>query len=111
MNSSIAQSPAEAYHEAPIPWIPPVHHLLAAIDLASEDDSIIEAANELIKGLPEISITLLTVIHEDYLVVGDFGVVPDPAAPARRKAAEEALEKLRARLPENVDVDLQLREG
>lgn len=109
--NTIAQNPSEADHSTTAPWIPPVHHLLAAIDLASDDDSIIEAANELIKGHPEISVTLLTVIHDDYLVVGDFGVVPDPAAPARRKTAMEALEKLRARIAPEIRVSLEVREG
>ncbi len=109
--NTIAQIPSEADHSTPAPWFPPVHHLLAAIDLTSDDDSIIEAAHELIQSHPDISITLLTVIHEDYLVVGDFGVVPDPAAPARKKAATEALEKLRTRLSANVRVDLEVREG
>ncbi|CAN5914483.1 hypothetical protein BH11VER1_BH11VER1_26030 [soil metagenome] len=110
MNPS-APCPSEAGHPTAVPWIPPVHHLLAAINLNSGDDSIIEAANELIKGHPEISITLLTVIHEDYLMVGDFGIVPDPMAPARRTTAAEALEKLRTRLPAEVSVELLVREG
>lgn len=108
--NTIAQNPSEA-DSSPSPWIPRVRHVLAAIDLTSGDESIIAAANELIKDHPEITLTLLTVIPEDYMVMGDFGVVPDPMAPARKTAATESLEKIRTRLPADVPVDLVIREG
>lgn len=110
MNTN-AQSASEAGHSTEVAWFPPIRQLLAAVDLSSGDTSVIDAANELAQTHPEIAITLLTVIPDDYLVVGDFGVMPDPMAPSRKIKATETLEKLRTRLPENVKVECLIREG
>ncbi|MEY4483025.1 MAG: hypothetical protein RL693_477 [Verrucomicrobiota bacterium] len=110
MNAT-ARSSSETDSLTPAQWIPHVRHLLAAIDLTDGDDAIIEAANELIKNHPEIALTLLTVIPEEYLTVGDFGVVPDPMISVRKNVATEALEKLRTRLPAGVQVEILVSEG
>lgn len=94
-----------------IQWLPRVHSLVVAVDLTSDYGSIIQSAAEFIKDQPEASLTLLHVIPEEYLLVGDFGVVTNPTMVTRRTSAIAELEKLKTSFPAGTCIESLVIEG